>query len=111
MRLSHEALRQSLFVQGRGASKRALAACLRTGQVPRAPRARVRGRGTSFVFAEVMIGARPAEGKDRAVPGHWEGDLILGVRRSAIPCLAGPCQAGSREGPTFGCGCGCTLHS
>lgn len=98
MRISHEAIYQSLFVQGRGALRRELSACLRTGRVLRVPRARVRGRGKSFVSPEVMIGARPAEVEDRAVPGHWEGDLILGVRRSAIHCPAGPCEAWSREG-------------
>jgi IS30 family transposase len=55
--------------------------------VLRVPRARVRGRGKSFVSPEVMISARPAEAEDRAVPGHWEGDLILGLRRSAIGTL------------------------
>jgi IS30 family transposase len=87
MRISHEAIYQSLFVQGRGALKRELTACLRTGRVLRVPRARVRGRGKSFVSPEVMISARPAEAEDRAVPGHWEGDLILGLRRSAIGTL------------------------
>ena len=87
MRVSHEAIYQSLFVQGRGALRRELTACLRTGRVLRVPRARVRGRGKSFVPPEVMISARPAEVEDRAVPGHWEGDLILGLRRSAIGTL------------------------
>jgi IS30 family transposase len=87
MRSSHEAIHQSLYVQGRGALRRELTACLRTGRVLRVPRARVRGRGKSFVSPEVMISARPAEAEDRAVPGHWEGDLILGLRRSAIGTL------------------------
>ena len=87
MRVSHEAIYQSLYVQGRGALKRELTACLRTGRVLRVPRARIRGRGKSFVSPEVMISARPAEAEDRAVPGHWEGDLILGLRRSAIGTL------------------------
>jgi IS30 family transposase len=87
MRISHEAIYQSLYVQGRGALRRELTACLRTGRVLRVPRARVRGRGKSFVSPEVMISARPAEAEDRAVPGHWEGDLILGLRRSAIGTL------------------------
>jgi IS30 family transposase len=87
MRISHEAIYQSLFVQGRGALRRELTACLRTGRVLRVPRARVRGRGKSFVSPEVMISTRPAEVEDRAVPGHWEGDLILGLRRSAIGML------------------------
>jgi IS30 family transposase len=87
MRISHEAIYQSLFVQGRGALRRELSACLRSGRTLRVPRARVRGRGKSFVSPDVMISARPAEADDRAVPGHWEGDLILGLRRSAIGTL------------------------
>src|SRR5215218_7412562 len=87
MRVSHEAIYQSLYVQGRGALRRELTACLRTGRALRVPRARVRGRGKSFVTDEVMIGERPAEAEDRAVPGHWEGDLILGLGSSAIGTL------------------------
>ncbi len=87
MRVSHEAIYQSLYVQGRGALRRELTACLRTGRALRVPRARVRGRGKSFVTDEVMISERPAEAQDRAVPGHWEGDLILGLGSSAIGTL------------------------
>ncbi|GAA4878582.1 IS30 family transposase [Actinomycetospora straminea] len=87
MRVSHEAIYQSIYVQGRGALRRELAACLRTGRVLRVPRARVRGRGKKFLTPEVMISERPAEAEDRAVPGHWEGDLILGVGSSAIGTL------------------------
>jgi len=87
MRVSHEAVYQSLYVQGRGALKRELTACLRTGRALRVPRARVRGRGKHFVTAEVMISQRPAEVADRAVPGHWEGDLIIGLDSSAIGTL------------------------
>jgi IS30 family transposase len=87
MRVSHEAIYQSLFIQGRGALKRELTACLRTGRTLRVPRARTRGRGKRFVSDEVMISQRPAEAADRAVPGHWEGDLILGLRSSAIGTL------------------------
>jgi IS30 family transposase len=87
MRVCHEAIYQSLFVQGRGALKRELTACLRTGRTLRVPRARARGRGKRFVSDEVMISQRPAEAADRAVPGHWEGDLILGLRSSAIGTL------------------------
>ncbi|MGH2969246.1 MAG: IS30 family transposase [Solirubrobacteraceae bacterium] len=87
MRVSHEAIYQSLYVQGRGALRRELSACLRTGRALRVPRARVRGRGKSFVTDEVMISQRPAEAADRAVPGHWEGDLILGLSSSAIGTL------------------------
>ena len=84
MRISHETIYQALFVQGRGALKRELTACLRTGRALRVPRARTRGRGKSFVTPEVLISERPAEVEDRAVPGHWEGDLIIGLNSSAI---------------------------
>jgi IS30 family transposase len=87
MRVSHEAIYQSLYVQGRGALRRELTACLRTGRALRVPRARARGRGKGFVTDEIMISQRPAEATDRAVPGHWEGDLILGLRSSAIGTL------------------------
>lgn len=87
MRISHEAIYQSLYVQGRGALRRELAACLRTGRALRVPRARTRGRGKKFITDEVMISQRPAEAADRAVPGHWEGDLILGTGSSAIGTL------------------------
>jgi IS30 family transposase len=87
MRVSHEAIYQSLYVQGRGALRRELSACLRTGRALRVPRARTIGRGVGFVTDEVMISERPAEALDRAVPGHWEGDLILGLGSSAIGTL------------------------
>ena len=87
MRISHEAIYQSLYVQGRGALRRELTACLRTGRALRVPRARARRRGKGFVTEEVMISRRPAEVSDRAVPGHWEGDLILGLSSSAIGTL------------------------
>jgi IS30 family transposase len=87
MRVSHEAIYQSLYVQGRGALRRELTACLRTGRALRVPRARTRGRGKGFVTDGVLISQRPAEAADRAVPGHWEGDLILGLDRSAIGTL------------------------
>ena len=87
MRISHEAIYQALYVQGRGALRRELVACLRTGRALRVPRARTQGRGKQFVTAEVMISERPAEATDRAVPGHWEGDLILGLESSAIGTL------------------------
>ena len=76
-----------LFVQSRGALRRELTACLRTGRVLRTPRARARGRGKTFISPEIMISQRPAEAADRAVPGHWEGDLILGLGSSAIGTL------------------------
>jgi IS30 family transposase len=87
MRISHEAIYQALYVQGRGGLRRELTACLRTGRAMRVPRARTRGRGKRFVTPEVMISERPAEAADRAVPGHWEGDLILGLGSSAIGTL------------------------
>src|SRR5262245_50684281 len=87
MRISHEAIYQSLFVQGRGALRRELTACLRTGRALRMPRARTRRRGKTFLSPEIMISQRPAEAADRAVPGHWEGDLIVGLGSSAIGTL------------------------
>ena len=87
MRISHEAIYQALYVQGRGALRRELTACLRTGRALRVPRARTRGQGKTFVRPEIMISERPAEADDRAVPGHWEGDLILGLGSSAIGTL------------------------
>jgi IS30 family transposase len=87
MRISHEAIYQALYIQGRGALRRELTACLRTGRALRVPRARSGGRGKSHVAPEIMISQRPAEVADRAVPGHWEGDLILGLGSSAIGTL------------------------
>lgn len=87
MRISHEAIYQSLYVEGRGALKRELVACLRTGRALRVPRARTRQKVWAHVTPEVMITERPAEADDRAVPGHWEGDLLIGLERSAIGTL------------------------
>lgn len=87
MRISHEAIYQALYVQARGALQRELTACLRTGRALRIPRERVRARGKSFVTPEIMISERPASVEDRAVPGHWEGDLILGLNSSAVGTL------------------------
>src|SRR5213593_356941 len=87
MRISHEAIYQALYVQGRGALRREIVACLRTGRALRVPRPRTQARGKQFVSSEVMISERPAEADDRAVPGHWEGDLILGLESSAIGTL------------------------
>src|SRR5215218_8964144 len=84
MRISHEAIYQALYIQSRGALKRELVACLRTGRALRVPRARARQRPGGHVTAEVMISQRPAEAADRAIPGHWEGDLVIGTGRSAI---------------------------
>ena len=87
MRISHEAIYQALYVQGRGALRRELTTCLRTGRALRVPRARGRRAGKGFVDPAVLISQRPAEAADRAVPGHWEGDLILGLGSSAIGTL------------------------
>jgi IS30 family transposase len=84
MRISHEAIYQALYIQGRGALKRELVACLRTGRALRKPRERARNRPQGHVTADVVLSERPAEADDRAVPGHWEGDLIIGTGRSAI---------------------------
>jgi len=86
MRVSHETIYQSLFVQGRGELRRELARCLRTGRTTRRPRGARDGRGR--LPGMVMISERPAEVDDRAVPGHWEGDIILGEgARSAVGTL------------------------
>jgi IS30 family transposase len=87
MRISHEAIYQALYVQSRGALRRELVTCLRTGRALRVPRSRARQRASGHVTPEVMISQRPAEAADRAVPGHWEGDLIIGTDRSAIGTL------------------------
>jgi IS30 family transposase len=90
MRISHEAIYQALYIEGRGALSREHIACLRTGRALRIPRARTRRarrdqRG--FITPEVTIARRPTEVIDRTVPGHWEGDLIIGLNRSAIGTL------------------------
>jgi IS30 family transposase len=84
MRISHEAIYQALYIEGRGALKRELVACLRTGRALRKPRERARNRPQGHVTADVVLSERPPEAEDRAVPGHWEGDLIIGLHRSAI---------------------------
>ena len=84
MRISHEAIYQSLYIEGRGALQRELVWCLRTGRALRAPRERSRRKTWAHVTPETLISQRPAEAEDRAVPGHWEGDLVIGLERSAI---------------------------
>jgi IS30 family transposase len=86
MRVSHETIYQSLFIQGKGALRKELWRCLRTGRATRRPQ----GRPASTkgqIRDMVMISERPAEVEDRAVPGHWEGDLLMGKRQTAIGTL------------------------
>lgn len=86
MRVSHETVYRSLFVQGRGELRRELARCLRFGRATRKTRGTTDGRGR--IPGMTMISERPAEAEDRAVPGHWEEDLVLGEgSRSAVGTL------------------------
>ena len=87
MQVSHETIYLSLFIQGRGALRRELAQCLRTGRAYRRPKTKRDPTGKGRIVDPVMISERPAEADDRAVPGHWEGDLLMGKRQTAIGTL------------------------
>jgi transposase, IS30 family len=89
MRVSHETIYQSLFVQGRGALRKELIKCLRSGRNVRRPHTRTGSAGRGWIPATAMITDRPPEVKDRAIPGDWEGDLIMGslASKSAIGTL------------------------
>lgn len=88
MRVSHETIYKSLFVQARGALRKELTVCLRTGRTQRRPHMRTERSGKGRLQNMIMISDRPPEVEDRAVPGHWEGDLIIGKGgRSAIGTL------------------------
>ncbi|WP_410651700.1 IS30 family transposase [Amycolatopsis sp. cmx-4-54] len=88
LHVAHETIYQALYVQGRGELRRELTAALRTGRTQRKPRGSGEQRQPRFTAPMVMISDRPAEADDRAVPGHWEGDLIIGENgASAIGTL------------------------
>jgi IS30 family transposase len=88
MRVSHETIYRTLFVQARGALRKELTVCLRTGRAQRRPHMRTEQSGAGRIRNPILISERPPEAEDRAVPGHWEGDLIIGKGgRSAIGVL------------------------
>jgi transposase, IS30 family len=83
MHVCHETIYQALYVQGRGELRRELARALRTGRACRKPRRQAQQRRPRYAAPMVMISDRPAEAADRAVPGHWEGDLIIGQNQAS----------------------------
>jgi IS30 family transposase len=87
MWVSHETIYLSLFIQARGALRHELTACLRTKRAIRRPQGARLPTGMGQIRDKVMISQRPAEAADRAVPGHWEGDLLMGKRQTAIGTL------------------------
>jgi IS30 family transposase len=88
MRVSHETIYRTLFIQARGALRKELTACLRTGRTQRRPHKRTEQSGAGRLRNMILISDRPPEAADRAVPGHWEGDLLIGKgARSAIGTL------------------------
>jgi IS30 family transposase len=89
MRVSHETIYQSLFIQGKGALRKELWRCLRTGRAVRRPQGRP-GSTKGQIRDMVMISDRPAAVEDRAVPGHWEGDLIMGKNLQTAPMATLP---------------------
>ena len=86
MWVSHETIYQSLFIQGKGTLRKELWRCLRSGRATRRPQGRAKST-KGQIRDMVMISERPAEVEDRAVPGHWEGDLLMGSRQTAIGTL------------------------
>jgi IS30 family transposase len=88
MRVSHETIYKTLFVQARGALRKELTTCLRTGRTQRRPHKRTEQSGAGRLRNMILISDRPPEAEDRAAPGHWEGDLLIGKgARSAIGTL------------------------
>ena len=93
MRISYEAIYQALFIQGRGALRRELILCLRTGRALRAPRARSRRKTWAHVTPEALLSKRPAEAEDRVTPGHWESQWCCQAARARV----GGCSENSRS--------------
>ena len=87
MRISHETIYLSLFVQSRGALRHELTRQLRSGHAIRRPQGRPAPTGRGQITGKLLISERPADVEDRAVPGHWEGDLLMGTKPSAIATL------------------------